>query len=94
MAKTQSIVQLDSQRVHDDASHGKIKGIPQLNGFIENVVEVQPEVEEEVTLTFISNYGEEDVLDSLEELIDAKSVPDSIQGIEPSLSVQITCVSW
>ena len=29
--------------------------------------------------TFISNYGEEDVLDSLEELKEAKSVPDSTQ---------------
>ena len=54
-------------------------GIPQLDGIIENVVEVQPEVEEKVTFTFISNYGEEDVLDSLEELKEAKSVPDSTQ---------------
>ena len=75
----QLIVQLESQQVHVDASHGEAVGIPQLDGIIENVVEVQPEVEEKVTFTFISNYGEEDVLDSLEELKEAKSVPDSTQ---------------
>ena len=75
----QLIVQLESQQVQDDASHGEAVCIPQLDGIIENVVEVQPEVEEKVTFTFISNYGEEDVLDSLEELKEAKSVPDSTQ---------------
>ena len=63
----QKIVQLEGQQA-GAAVCQEADGIPQLDGDADEV---------DVTYTFISNYGDEDIRDSLEELKEANLVPES-----------------
>ena len=71
-AAQQLLVQLESQQAGNVVDKGA-GGIPQLDGFDKPAVEETKEAE--AHFTFISDYGDEDVLDSFRELFEDKLVP-------------------
>ena len=68
-AAQQLLVQLESQQAGNVVDKGS-GGNPQLGGFA-----VEETKEAEAHFTFISDYGDEDVLDSFRELFEDKLVP-------------------
>jgi hypothetical protein len=74
----QLLVQLESQQLGQVAPATRAaEWIPQLDDHNMHVVEPGTIGEEAVTFTFISEYGDTDVRESLEELIQASLVPST-----------------
>ena len=67
VGQQQLVVQLQGQQAQ------KVEGIPQLDW----IVEERKNVENTATFTFISDYGDEDVKDSLNELMQDNLLPIS-----------------